>query len=130
MKIGRVMGNVTLTRRHPLLDGMSLRLVEPLSRAMLEQESGMVAQPSRRSAPDTEAADREAMIAVDPHGAGEEGLVLLAEGPDASQPYRPLAVPIDAYVAGIIDSLHLASPPANRSRTNGPTQQTNEPVKE
>lgn len=92
MQLARVVGNVTLSRWHPGLAGLALRLAAPLSAAAL------------RGAP-SEAADE--LVVVDELGAGQGALIAVADGREAAQPFAPQEKPIDAYNAALIDSLDL-----------------------
>jgi len=93
MRIAQVLGSVTLSRSHPSLQGLKLRAVQPLS---LSDAVRGQASPTA-----------DLLAAVDVYGAGVGTLVLLAEGPEAAQPFQPDRKPIDAYVAALLDSLFL-----------------------
>ncbi|MBX3425438.1 MAG: EutN/CcmL family microcompartment protein [Pirellulales bacterium] len=92
MRIGEIVGTVTLARQHPTLAGARLRLVAPLSLADLAAGG-----PGRG----------ETLVAWDPHGGGEGDRVAVSEGAEAAQPFRPELKPIDAYCAAILDKVHL-----------------------
>jgi ethanolamine utilization protein EutN len=90
MRIGEVIGTVTLNRAHPALAKGSLKLAVPLSRANLVKQS----------------ADRaEAIVVYDSLGAGYGSLIAISEGREAAQPFDPDLVPIDAYNAAILDNV-------------------------
>ena len=99
MRIGEVIGTVTLNRRHPSLAGATFKLVVPLSLADLEGTPGEPA----------------AEIAVyDELGAGVGSRVAVSEGREAAQPFYPGVKPVDAYNAAILDSIHIDVPEAGR----------------
>ena len=90
MRIGEVIGTVTLNRSHPSLEGLRLRIVVPLSLANLVG----TAKP---------AADD--LVVVDVLGAGVGSRIAFSEGPEAAQPFRPEVKPVDAYNTAILDHL-------------------------
>ena len=95
MRIGEVIGTVTLNRRHPSLDGARFKLVVPQSWGDLAGESGK----------------SHGEIAVyDELGAGVDSIVALSEGREAAMPFYPDAKPVDAYAAAILDTLDYEIP--------------------
>ena len=90
MRIGDVVGAITLNRAHPSLKGASFKLVTPLSWENL--------------------ADRwderlEEIAVLDELGAGVGSRIAISEGREAAMPFYPEVKPIDAYNAAILDSL-------------------------
>ena len=90
MRIGDVVGSITLNRAHPSLKGASFKLVTPLSWENL--------------------ADRwderlEEIAVLDELGAGVGSRIAISEGREAAMPFYPEVKPIDAYNAAILDSL-------------------------
>jgi len=98
MRIGEVIGTVTLNRAHASLGHGALRLTVPLS---LEDLAG-------RTIP-----TGEVLVVYDELGAGMASRIAISEGREAAQPFHPEIKPIDAYNAAILDSIHLESPPSN-----------------
>ena len=94
MRIGEIIGTVTLAQQHPTLAGARLRLVAPLSLVDLQRD--------RRGRGET-------LVAWDPHGAGVGDLVAVSEGAEAAQPFRPDLKPLDAYCAAILDNVSLSA---------------------
>ncbi len=94
MRIGEVIGTVTLSRSHPAFVGARLKLVVPLSLADLTIDQPHTA---------------EAIVVWDQLGAGIGSQVAISEGPEAAQPFRPLVKPVDAYSSAILD--HVAVRP-------------------
>lgn len=92
MRIAKVVGTVTLNRRHPSFVGARLRLVVPLSLAELRGEQEPAA---------------DEIVAWDDQAAGLGNLVAISEGAEASQPFRPELKPVDAYAAAILDNVDL-----------------------
>lgn len=95
MTIGEIIGTVTLSRSHPSLRGGRLKLAVPLS---LENLQGV-----------PRAVRQEAMVVYDEQGAGLGSHVAISEGGEAAQPFHPRMVPLDAYVAALLDNIHLIS---------------------
>jgi len=93
MRIGKVIGTVTLCRSHPLLAGASYRLAVPQSLAILKGQSKEIA---------------EELVVYDELGAAGGTLIAITEGPEAAQPFYPDTKPIDAYNAAILDSIDVS----------------------
>jgi ethanolamine utilization protein EutN len=92
MRIGEIIGTVTLSRSHPSLTGARFKLVVPLSLADLAGQGGKPA---------------EELTLYDELGAGVGCRVAFSEGREAAQPFHPQVKPIDAYCAAILDTLNL-----------------------
>jgi ethanolamine utilization protein EutN len=93
MRIGEVIGSVTLSRRHPSLTGASFRLAVPLTLAELASHAAGAGEP---------------IVVYDDLGAGDGGYIAISEGGEAAQPFRPHDKPVDAYNAAILDSVDIA----------------------
>ncbi len=102
MRIGQVIGTVTLSHAHPALRAGTFKIVVPFNLEQLQA----------RKAP-----KREALIALDPYGAGEGSLVAFSEGPEAAQPFRPELKPLDASVAVVLDHVELGPLPNRKEKT-------------
>ncbi len=95
MRIGRVIGRVTLSSWLPDLPPGRFLFVQPeRAEALLDQ------------AP----ADSDPVVAYDELSAGLGDRVSISEGREASAPFHPRNVPTDAYVAAILD--HVEFTPA------------------
>ena len=81
MRLARVMGTVTMTKKLSDL------------------------QPGRYLI--CEAFDGQALVVFDDLGAGEGQIIAVSEGREATMPWYPQNVPIDAYCAAIIDQVDL-----------------------
>jgi ethanolamine utilization protein EutN len=92
MKIGRVVGKISLVKAHPSLIGMRWVLAMPQSLAVLAGKG--------------KETDEE-VIAVDELGATPGALVAITDGREAAAPFEPDRKPIDAYIAGILDDLRI-----------------------
>ena len=87
MYLGRVVGRVWATVKHPGLEGHRLLLVQPLTPEQTDT--------GRR------------IICADATGAGAGELVYWCRGKESSFPFLPEEVPTDNTIVGIIDSLHV-----------------------
>lgn len=96
MRIGKTIGTVTLVEPHEAVRGGVFRLVVPLATCDLARGDGPA----------------EPLVAWDDLGAGEGQLVAFSEGGEAAQPFRPADKPVDAYIAAILDKLHIAGEPS------------------
>jgi len=83
MQIARVIGTVVATRKDENLAGITLLMVQPLT-------------------PGREPAGRP-IVAVDSVGAGVGEEVFFVRGKEASFPFHPVEVPVDAGIVGIVD---------------------------
>jgi microcompartment protein CcmK/EutM len=92
MRIGKVIGTVTLSRSHPSLAAARYQIVVPLS---LDNLSGKTP------------ADAEPLVVYDDLGAGNDSLIAFSEGGEAAQPFYPQPKPVDAYNAALLDSIQL-----------------------
>ncbi len=95
MRIGDVIGTVTLNRAHPTMARASFKLVTPLS---WENLAGHEDQ------------RLEEIVVYDELGAGAGSRIALSEGREAAMPFHPDAKPVDAYNAAILDSLEYETP--------------------
>lgn len=98
MRIARIIGNVTLSQRLPDLRAGSLLLAEPLDGDAVRSPGAS----ARRSSPAP-----ESLVVFDELGAGEGQLIAVSEGAEATMPFYPARIPIDAYAAAIIDTVHI-----------------------
>ena len=90
MRIGEVIGTVTLNRWHPTVAGASWRLVVPLG---WDNLLGRSDEPA------------EEIVVFDQWGAGVGCRIAMSEGREAAMPFHPQAIPLDAYNAAILDTL-------------------------
>ena len=96
MRIGRVIGNVTITRRLSNFVSGRLLLVEALD----AQAVRGLKQGAPRKSPMP-----ESLVVYDELGAGAGEIIAISEGREAAMPFWPELVPIDAYCAAILDNV-------------------------
>jgi len=88
MQIGRVIGTVVATQKHPKFEGAKLLLVQPTA-----------LDDSPRGTP---------LLAVDSVGAGvHERVLIVIEGRAAGEALGRKGAPVDAAVIGIIDAVDV-----------------------
>lgn len=93
MRIGKVVGRVTLCESYPTLAGGRFMLVEVQDRFSL-------AGKERRT--------RETLVVYDNLGAGEGDMIAFTESREACMPFYPeKIVPLDAYNAAILDRVDI-----------------------
>ena len=83
MQLAKVIGDVVVTRKDENLTARTLLVLQPI-------------------AADGSAAGRT-LVAVDAVGAGVGETVFFVRGKEASFPFHPIEVPVDAGVVGIVD---------------------------
>jgi microcompartment protein CcmK/EutM len=87
MLLGRVIGNVVCTVKHPALVGRKLLVVQPLDRK--GRDKG------------------RPVVALDSVGAGAGETVYWCRGREASFPFLPAEVPTEATIVGIVDVVNI-----------------------
>jgi len=92
MRIGEIIGTVTLNRAHPSFEGATLKMAVPLSLKALSGEEELT---------------DEFLVLWDQLGAGIGSRVAISEGPEASMPFRPDIKPVEAATAAILDTLEV-----------------------
>ncbi len=97
MRLGTIIGRVTLTQKESTYTGGRLLVVQPLSR---EQFAGAPAVPLAPGA---------SLVAYDELGAGEGSIVGFTEGAEAAQPFA-VPTPVDAYIACIVTTIDYQPP--------------------
>ena len=98
MRIARVIGTVTLNRKLAELVPGRYVLAETLDGDALAALPACV----RRSKPMP-----ESLVVFDQLGAGVGQLIAVSEGREASMPFHPEKVPLDAYCAAILDTIEI-----------------------
>lgn len=98
MRLGHVIGKVTLSVADPALRGARFILVQPFGRP---QFAGAAALPLAKGA---------TVVVYDELGAGIGQMVGFTEGAEATAPFA-IPTPVDAYNAAIIDRVHYTPPP-------------------
>lgn len=92
MRIAEVIGSVTLNRCHPTFEGATFKLAVPLSLGDLSKDG-----PS----------DEDALVVYDEFSAGIGSRIMLSEGGEAAQPFKPNWKPVDAYNAGLLEKIDI-----------------------
>ena len=92
MRIGDVIGTVTLSRPHPALAGFRFVLAVPHTRASLLEGAAL---------------DAEEIVIYDDLGAGPGSRIAFAESGEAAAPFHPEKKSIDAYCACLLDHVSL-----------------------
>jgi microcompartment protein CcmK/EutM len=93
MRLGIVRGHVTLNQAIEAFRGKTLVVLEPVTMENLRARNGL--------------GGGKSLVAVDALGAGEGQMVAFTEGREASNPFWPDAVPIDAYCSLIVDAIDI-----------------------
>lgn len=101
MRIARVIGTVTLSRKLPDLRPGRFVIAEAMDNGGL-----------RRLANDAASAKRdkpmpESLVVFDELGAGVGQVIAVSEGREACMPWYPAKVPVDAYAAAILDRVEI-----------------------
>lgn len=101
MRIARVIGHVTLSRKISALVPGSFLLCEALDEAGLKAV-GAGSRTPRRDKPMP-----ESLVVFDELGAGVGQLIAVSEGAEATMPFYPKRVPLDAYNSAILDHVEV-----------------------
>lgn len=106
MRIARVIGHVTLSRKISALVPGTFLLCEALDEAALRGQAlgGGAAgvKVGRREKPMP-----ESLVVFDELGAGVGQLIAVSEGAEATMPFYPKRVPLDAYNSAILDRVEV-----------------------
>jgi ethanolamine utilization protein EutN len=94
MRLGIVRGHLTLTPAVESYRGKTLVVVEPVTMENLRAKNGL--------------GGGKALIAIDELGAADGQMVAFTEGREASNPFWPTPVPVDAYCSLIVDSIDVS----------------------
>ncbi|MEZ5275433.1 MAG: EutN/CcmL family microcompartment protein [Opitutaceae bacterium] len=104
MRLGHVIGKVTLNQREPSFQGGRFLLVQPLDR---RQFSGADLLPLPKA---------NSLVVYDNLGAGQGDIIGYVEGAEATAPFTH-PIPIDAFNAAIIDTITYQPPRSGGSDT-------------
>jgi ethanolamine utilization protein EutN len=99
MRIGEVIGNVTLNRWHPSLTGARWQIVVPFDAAGLRGDAAGRGEP---------------FVVYDQWGAGAGSRIAVSEGAEAAAPFHPDVKPLDAYCAALLDHMELDTTTSGR----------------
>jgi len=92
MRIGKVIGQVTLSRYHPSVAGTQWKIVVPQTEDNLRKVSDE---------------DSEELVVYDDLSAADGQFIAFSEGAEATKPFYPQDKPIDAYNAAILDRIEI-----------------------
>jgi len=95
MRLGIIRGHVVLNPAIESFAGRRLVVVEPVTMANLRAKNGQ--------------GGGKSLIAIDELGAAVGQMVAFTEGREASNPFWPASVPVDAYCALIVDTVEVQS---------------------
>jgi carbon dioxide concentrating mechanism protein CcmL len=98
MRLGAVIGKVTLNQQDPALRGGRFLLVQPLSRDQFATDALL---PLPRTS---------TLVVYDALGAGLGQVIAFVEGAEASAPFEQ-PTPLDAYNAALVDKIFYTPPP-------------------
>ena len=97
MRLGHVIGRVTLSKQDPAYKGGRFLLVQPFDREKY------------RGAPATPLAKGSSLVVYDNLGAGVGHVIGFTEGAEATAPFAN-PTPVDAFNAALIDQVFYAPP--------------------
>ena len=103
MRIGRVIGRVTLSRQYPALQGGRFVITLPYGRERLQGGAG----------------GTDPVVVIDFLGAGIGSLISFVEGREAGCPFGPVLTPVDAYCSAILDQVDYRPPPLAKPGSGG-----------
>lgn len=92
MRVGEVIGNVTLSKCNSMVSGGTWLVVVPLT------VDGLKGDPSGREEP---------IVVYDELGASPGAKIGFSEGGEAANPFAPDYKPLDAYNACILDTIEV-----------------------
>lgn len=93
MYLGKVIGSIVSTKKDESMRGRKLLLVRPM---LIDPEDPARFKPGGNT-----------IVAIDTLGAGEGELVMLAQGSSARQADGLKAMPVDAAIVGLVDTVNV-----------------------
>ena len=93
MRVGEVIGNVTLSKCNAMVAGGTWLVVVPLTVAGLKGD---------------DQGREEALVVYDELGASPGSQIGFSEGGEAANPFAPTHKPLDAYNACILDNIEVS----------------------
>jgi ethanolamine utilization protein EutN len=104
MYLGKVIGSVVSTKKDDSMKGRKLLMLRP-----------MLADPDD---PANFKPGSNTIVAIDTLGAGEGELVMFAQGSSARQADGLKAVPVDAAIVGIVDTVRILGHPTYEAKNS------------
>ncbi len=92
MRIGKVVGQVTLNRQYAKFKGARLMIVKPHTMEVLRGQA---------------ATSAETIVVYDELSATDGDVVGFSEGREGAMPFVPDKVPVDAYLSCILDEVSV-----------------------
>jgi ethanolamine utilization protein EutN len=96
MRLGKVIGNVTLSEQDPAYRGGRFLVVHPMSHAQIRDEDAPMVKANT-------------LVVYDNLGAGIGHIIGYVEGAEATAPF-PQPIPVDAINAAIMDDIFYNPP--------------------
>jgi ethanolamine utilization protein EutN len=93
MYLGKVIGSVVSTKKEESMKGRKLLMVRPM---LVDPEDPSRFKPGNNT-----------IVAIDTLGAGEDELVMFAQGSSARQAEGLKSIPVDAAIVGLVDSVTI-----------------------
>jgi len=93
MYLGKVIGSIVSTKKDESMRGRKLLMIRPM---LIDPENPAQFKPGGNT-----------IVAVDTLGAGEGELVMFAQGSSARQADGLKAMPVDAAIVGIVDTVSI-----------------------
>lgn len=97
MRLGQIVGRVTLSEQDPAYKGGRFLITHPLSREQMAGGAKLLPLPKANS-----------LVVYDNLGAGVGDIIAFSEGAEATAPFES-PIPIDAYCCALIDRIHFKS---------------------
>lgn len=107
MRIGVVVGCITLSHCHSSLYGARWKLVVPVSREHLVATEDFTNDTSESVSNPPSVFRTEPLVVYDEWNVGEGEWIAISEGVEAAMPFHPDVKPIDAYNAAILDTVDV-----------------------
>ncbi len=104
MYLGKVIGSVVSTKKDDSMIGRKLLMVRPM---LVDPENPSQFKPGNNT-----------IVAIDTLGAGEGELVMFAQGSSARQADGLKALPVDAAIVGLVDSVNVLGHKTYESRNS------------
>src|SRR5690606_19618703 len=109
MRLGHVIGRVTLSHQDPAYKGGRFLLVQPFDRGSYERERVEATRPESRVGKPTPLARGNSLVVYDNLGADLGHVIGYIEGSEATAPFAQ-PTPVDAFNAAIIDQIFYTPP--------------------
>ena len=98
MRIGRVIGHCVLNRKLQSLAAGRFLIVDAFDNRALHNHATHM--PRKEPMP-------QSLVVYDELGAGIGSIIAISEGSEATMPFYPDRVPVDAYASAILDQIEL-----------------------